>query len=83
VSPFRQLSLFTVSAALLVLLACVVWSALIPVDRACDAQGSPCSHDTPFLFGVGIELLLLLFYVVMMVGLAAKTRSERRDTRRP
>ncbi|HZN88798.1 MAG TPA: hypothetical protein VFB44_07475 [Thermoleophilaceae bacterium] len=26
------------------------------------------------LFGLGIELMLLLFYVVMVVGLAAKTR---------
>jgi len=79
VSAFRQLTVFTVSAALLVATACLIWSALIPVDRACQTSGgSPCSHDTPLLLGLGIEVMLLLFYVVMVVGLAAKTRRDRR-----
>jgi hypothetical protein len=79
VSAFRQLTVFTVSAALLVATACLIWSAVIPVDRACEASGgSPCTHDTPLLFGLGIEVVLLLFYVVMVVGLAAKTRRDRR-----
>jgi hypothetical protein len=78
VSAFRQLTLFTVVAAVLVAIACLIWSALIPVDRACDAQGSPCSHDAPFLLGVGIELMLLVFYAVMLLGLASRRRSDRR-----
>ena len=78
-SAFRQLTVFTVSAALLVATACVIWSALIPPDQACETSGgSPCSHDRPLLLGLGTEVMLLLIYLVMVVGLAAKTRRERR-----
>jgi hypothetical protein len=48
------------------------------VDRACETSGgSPCTHDTPLEFGLGLEVMLLLFYVVMVVGKRAGTVGVR------
>ena len=73
---FVRLTLRYVAAAALVAVGCLVWSALIPKDPKCSEP--PCSHDVPFLFGVGIEATLLLIYLLMAAGLALRVRRERK-----
>jgi hypothetical protein len=73
---YRWLRRRYVAGASLVAVGTLVWLALIPEDPRCSEP--PCSDDVPFLFGLGLELTLLMIYLLMAAGVAIRARRERR-----
>jgi cytochrome c oxidase assembly factor CtaG len=71
----RRLTLRYVAVAAVVAIGFLAWWALIPDDPNCSEP--PCGDDVPFLLGVGIELMVLIIFVLALAGLALRTYRER------